>query len=138
MDSERREVCSGGAPWREGREARASFSTCCFINIHSIHTFINCSGRTYRNLKIDRLIRNRTHLIIKAKLILPLLIGRKHIITLSFFLSIKYDLPAGRLDAVIDVEGATRLHGKVEGCFRALFGDPAEEAGFFVGDEFVG
>lgn len=76
------------------------------------------STGTHRNLKIHHLLTRRAHPIIKAKAVLAHLIRREDEITLPLLRTVEHELPIGRLDGVVDVEGAAGLDGEVEGGLR--------------------
>jgi hypothetical protein len=95
-------------------DARASFSTCRNQIISPIPNIQPMSpGRdidlTYRDLEIYKLLRKGTHLVVKAEAVLSSLCSREHKITLSFLLSIHYDLIIWSYHLVIDIERSSCL-----------------------------
>lgn len=66
-------------------------------------------GKTYSDLEIYKLLRKSTHLIIEAKSIFAGLRSREHKVTLSFLLSIHYDLVLWSDNLVVDIEGSSCL-----------------------------
>lgn len=72
--------------------------------------------KTYRNLKIHKLLRKRRHFIAEAEAILANALRGKHEIALALLCSIQNDLFEGTGDQVVNVERAARLdlHDKVK------------------------
>ena len=60
---------------------------------------------TYRNLKIDQLLRPSTHLIVETKPILSHIIRSKHKIALALSITFHDCLVARSDDHIINVEG---------------------------------
>jgi hypothetical protein len=112
IDSSSAEVCSGDVPCLDGIEALSSFSTYCFPIHQPVSTAIQegRERRTYRNLKIHKLVRERAHLVVKAKPILPRLRSREDKIPLSLFLPIHNDIVPRSENIEIDIKGATCLN----------------------------
>lgn len=66
------------------------------------------AGRTiYRDLKIHKLLRESTHLIIKAEFILSSLSSGEDKVTLSLLLPIKNDFLSWSYNLIIDIEGTS-------------------------------
>lgn len=66
--------------------------------------------KTYRNLEINKLLCESTHLIIEAEPIFSRLTSREHEITLSFLLSIKNDFISRSYNLIIDIERTSSLN----------------------------
>jgi hypothetical protein len=68
----------------------------------------------YHDIKVDQLLRQRRHVVLETKGVFAHGVGRQHIVALTFPLSVENDFFFRVFDVKVDVEGATRLHGKVE------------------------
>jgi hypothetical protein len=68
------------------------------------------SRTTYSDFKIDHLLSESRHLIVKAEGVFAMTLGSEDVITLSLLRSIQNDLAARRSHGVIDIERAARLN----------------------------
>lgn len=78
--------CSGVAPVFCGRFARTSSSTYCGVS-----TIGKCNPRlhlSYRNLKVDKLVREGGHGVVKAEAVLARVVRRENVVALALLLAV--------------------------------------------------
>ena len=65
--------------------------------------------RSYRNLKVHRLLGKCAHVVIKAKAVLAHLLGREYEVSLALFGRFHDHFAIGADDAVIEIKGSAGL-----------------------------
>ena len=117
IDSSSAEVCSGGVVCFEGRSAEGPSPSTCKSRVYQHEgkaqgrrIVLSSRQGSYCNLKVHHFLSIRAHFIVKAELIFSRLLCGEDCVNLSLFAVVHYDIVARTSDAVVNIEGATRLH----------------------------
>lgn len=76
-------------------------------------------GPTYSDFEVHHLLSERTHLIVEAKAVFSSHLGREYRVQLPLLGILHDDFPIGAHNAVVDIEGATRLYLHKHGVFSS-------------------